>query len=184
MKQASTLFLSLLFSLLLFSQTASATFLVVDTTRAYKEYWKAQVGEKELEAAREKAKNKLEGMVEEGEKIVKEIRGMEEEYDSPAISKKRKLEIEGVLRKKIELVRGKENDIAQYQKEARQDLEERKQKLIEVMAEEIHTIIKQVAKEEKADLVLNSSNLSLVVYAQDKIDITAKVIGKLNANKP
>ena len=71
-----------------------------------------------------------------------------------------------------------ERDLQRKQREANEDLNQRKSEELAGVVEKARAVIKKIAEEEKFDLILENS-----VYASPKIDITAKVIKALNASK-
>jgi outer membrane protein len=71
-----------------------------------------------------------------------------------------------------------EKDLQRKQREAREDLTQRKNEELAAVVEKARAVIKKIAEQEKYDLILENS-----VYASPKIDITKKVIKALNAKK-
>ena len=71
-----------------------------------------------------------------------------------------------------------EKDLQRKQRQAREDLTQRKNEELAAVVEKARAVIKKIAEEEKFDLILENS-----VYASPKIDITPKVIKALNAKK-
>ena len=71
-----------------------------------------------------------------------------------------------------------EKEIQRKQRQAREDLTQRKNEELAAVVEKARAVIKKIAVEEKFDLILENS-----VYASPKVDITAKVIKALNDQK-
>ena len=71
-----------------------------------------------------------------------------------------------------------EKDIQRKQRQAREDLTQRKNEELAAVVEKARAAIKKIAIEEKFDLILENS-----VYASPNIDITQKVIKALNDQK-
>ncbi len=71
-----------------------------------------------------------------------------------------------------------EKEIQRKQREAREDLTQRKNEELAAVVEKARAVIKKIAVEEKFDLILENS-----VYASPNIDITQKVIKALNDQK-
>ena len=71
-----------------------------------------------------------------------------------------------------------EKEIQRKQRQAREDLTQRKNEELAAVVEKARAVIKKIAIEEKFDLILENS-----VYASPKIDITQKVIKALNDQK-
>ena len=71
-----------------------------------------------------------------------------------------------------------EKEIQRKQREAREDLTQRKNEELAAVVEKARAVIKKIAVEEKFDLILENS-----VYASPNVDITQKVIKALNDQK-
>ena len=71
-----------------------------------------------------------------------------------------------------------EKEIQRKQRQAREDLTQRKNEELAAVVEKARAVIKKIAVEEKFDLILENS-----VYASPNIDITQKVIKVLNDQK-
>ena len=71
-----------------------------------------------------------------------------------------------------------EKEIQRKQRQAREDLTQRKNEELAAVVEKARAVIKKIAIEEKFDLILENS-----VYASPNIDITKKVIKALNDQK-
>jgi outer membrane protein len=71
-----------------------------------------------------------------------------------------------------------ERDLQRKQREAREDLNQRKNEELAAVVEKARAVIKTLAKKEKFDLIVEQA-----VYAAPSINITEKVIKALNAKK-
>jgi outer membrane protein len=70
-------------------------------------------------------------------------------------------------------------DFQRRQREFREDLNQRRNEELAQVVEHANRVIKQIAEQEKFDLVVQD-----VVYFSPRIDITDKVIKSLDASKP
>ena len=71
-----------------------------------------------------------------------------------------------------------EKELQRKRRQAREDLTQRKNEELAAVVEKARAAIKEIAEDEKYDLILENS-----VYASPKVDITAKVIKALNEKK-
>jgi outer membrane protein len=71
-----------------------------------------------------------------------------------------------------------DKDFQRRQREFREDLNQRRNEELALVIERANRVIKQIAEQEKYDLVLQDA-----VYASPRIDITEKVLRALNAAK-
>ncbi len=81
-------------------------------------------------------------------------------------------------------IRAMEQEILQYEQTKRAELNQRREDLLKPIRDLIATAVSAVAKEEKMSLVLDTSS-QMVVFHEDALDITFKVIDRLRrGNKP
>tara|TARA_E500000178_G_scaffold356715_1_gene437825 strand:- start:13583 stop:14101 length:519 start_codon:yes stop_codon:yes gene_type:complete len=104
-----------------------------------------------------------------GAKLKKLVSKFEKEQAVMSSSDKQKMQRE---------IKNFERDLQRKQREANEDLNQRKSEELAGVVEKARAVIKQIAEEEKFDLILENS-----VYASPKIDITSKVIKALNAKR-
>ncbi|MAI29134.1 MAG: outer membrane protein chaperone, partial [Rickettsiales bacterium] len=71
-----------------------------------------------------------------------------------------------------------ERDLQRKQREAREDLNQRKNEELAAVVEKARAVIKNLAESEKFDLIVENA-----VYAAPSVNITGKVIKALNAKK-
>jgi Skp family chaperone for outer membrane proteins len=76
-------------------------------------------------------------------------------------------------------------DAQNFQTQSNSVISGRQDDLVKSELEKIRTVVKQIAADRKASLVLNSSNLNMlssVLFASPTVDITQDVVTKLNAD--
>ena len=71
-----------------------------------------------------------------------------------------------------------ERDLQRKQREAREDLNQRKNEELAAVVEQARAVIKNLAKNEKFDLIVENA-----IYAAPSVNITQQVIKALNAKK-
>lgn len=102
----------------------------------------------------------------------KEILNLQEELKKP-LSEEAKRRKEATIQAKIE-------ELQRYQQEITQELNNKRKELEDGINLKIRNIIKDIAKEKKIDLVIDSE---LVVYGEDFLDITDEVIKRIEGKK-
>jgi outer membrane protein len=80
-------------------------------------------------------------------------------------------------RRQRELVEG-ERDLQRKRREFQEDAQARRNEELQAVVEKANKVIKQIFEQEKYDLILQDA-----IHASGRIDITAKVISALNAQK-
>jgi len=76
-------------------------------------------------------------------------------------------------------------DAQKIEADSNSAIKDRQDSLVKAELEKIRTVVKQIAAEKKASVVLNSSDLvmlSSVLYTSSTVDITQDVVAKLNAD--
>ncbi len=130
---------------------------------------------KQFQAATEKAGKEKQGLFAAEEKKLQALKEAFEK-DQLTYSEAQKRSKQRDLQDKYQALQDSVNDT---QKEFRQKESEFTGKALK----DIRTVIAEVAKEEKATLVLEKTEMS-VLYAEEGLDLTAKVLQKYNAKFP
>jgi Skp family chaperone for outer membrane proteins len=114
------------------------------------------------------------------EKIVKELKEMEEKIKNPNIDS---TALRTQYQEKVKKAKIKQEDMVSYDKRAKATIAQRQRNLLVEHLEDIRGAVKRVAAAKKFDLILNSSETQLgVFFAGEKFDVTEEVIVTLNAN--
>lgn len=77
------------------------------------------------------------------------------------------------------------SDAQQFQTQSNGVIQERQDGLVKSELEKIRTVVKQIAADKKASIVLNASNLNMVsavLFSSSTVDVTQDVVTKLNAD--
>ena len=115
------------------------------------------------------------------EKIVEELREMEEKLKNPNIESS---SLKSDYQEKVKVAKEKQDDMVAYDKRAKATIAQRQRNLLVEHLEDIRGAIKKVSASKGLDLVLNSSETQLgVFYSSDSTDYTEEVIVTLNAEK-
>lgn len=77
-------------------------------------------------------------------------------------------------------VRLQENELRQYQANAEKQLQQRKSELTSKVLSDINTFIKEYAEKHHYTIVLGATNDGNILYAEEKEDITDKLVEELN----
>lgn len=121
-------------------------------------------------------------MLEDGIKLAKELRELQEKADSPALSDSAKEKHRVQIDELTEKVHKKEIEVNEFRQESDRKLSEKREEFVVRHVNEIKDIIRKIAKERDAVAVLNSAGLE-VLYCTPDSDITQEVSIRLNAEK-
>ena len=153
---------------------------VVDVQKVFDGYQKVKEARERLDKSKKIAMEELEIFRAEMEKIVKELKEMEEKIKNPNIDS---TALRSKYQEKVEKAKVKQEDMVSYDKRAKATIAQRQRNLLVEHIEDIRGAVKRVAAAKKFDLILNSSETQLgVFFAGEKFDVTEEVIVTLNAN--
>ena len=160
----------LVLSLLLFSTAAAAQgdikIGVVNLDRILRESAPAQRAQKRIEAEVAKRDQELSKMAETVKRAQEKL-----EKDSLTLSEAERIKRDFELR---EMTR----DFQRKQREAREDINQRRNEELSSVLERANRVVRQIAESEKFDIILQEA-----VYANPRIDITEKVVRALDDSK-
>ena len=153
---------------------------VVDVQKVFDGYQKVKEARERLDKSKKIAMEELEIFRAEMEKIVKELKEMEEKIKNPNIDS---TALRSKYQEKVEKAKVKQEDMVSYDKRAKATIAQRQRNLLVEHLEDIRGAVKRVAAAKKFDLILNSSETQLgVFFAGEKFDVTEEIIVTLNAN--
>ena len=153
---------------------------VVDVQKVFDGYQKVKEARERLDKSKKIAMEELEIFRAEMEKIVKELKEMEEKIKNPNNDS---TALRTQYQEKVKKAKIKQEDMVSYDKRAKATIAQRQRNLLVEHLEDIRGAVKRVAAAKKFDLILNSSETQLgVFFAGEKFDVTEEVIVTLNAN--
>ena len=134
----------------------------VDVTKVFDQFEKTKKFDKELT---EVGKQKQSGR----DTLVLEIRRLKDEMALLSDSGKEE---------KQKLVDQKMRDLQEYDRSAQRDLLERRETVMQEIFKDIDAVIRDFGKDKTYDFIFNEK---LMLFRNDKYDITEQVLGELNA---
>ena len=162
---------------------------IIDLKKVFDEFFKTKIADAQIKEEASSLDKERKGLTDQAQKTIDDYKKALEDANNQAISleerEKRKKAAEGKL---IE-VNDLEQQIKQFDRTARGNLEEKQTRAREKILKEIQTIVNTKAKAGGYALVLDSaaeaaSRTFVVFYNNGQDDITAAVIKDLNANAP
>lgn len=172
--------------------TASAelTVVTVSMQKLFDGYYKSADANERLESIREQAVSEAQEKEQELQAMAEEISLMQEDLQNPVLSDESMAEKQAELQAKAEEGRRKQAEFQQWQQQTMDNLNQRSQEIRNSLIDEIVKIVNDIAlKDYSADLVFDTSDIMgsgvpTVLYADSDLDITGKVLAKLNADAP
>jgi outer membrane protein len=171
------LIVAFLFSI---SYTYAQKVAVVDVQKVFDGYQKVKEARERLDKSKKIAMEELEIFRAEMEKIVKELKEMEEKIKNPNIDS---TALRKQYQEKVEKAKVKQDDMVSYDKRAKATIAQRQRNLLVEHLADIRKAVEKVAEAKGYDLILNSSETQLgVFYVGEKFNITEDVIVTLNVS--
>ena len=169
----------LIFTIFL-SQSYAQKVAVVDVQKVFDGYQKVKEARERLDKSKKIAMEEIDIYRAEMEKIVKELKEMEDKIKNPNIDS---TTLREQYQKKVEKAKVKQEDMVSYDKRAKATIAQRQRNLLVEHLADIRAAVQKVANLKGYDMILNSSETQLgVFYAGDKYDVTEEVIITLNAS--
>jgi Skp family chaperone for outer membrane proteins len=170
--------------------TAEMTVVTVSMQKLFDNFYKSAEANQRLESIRAQAVSEAESKQTELQEMAEQIRAKQEELQNPVLGDAAKEELQGELQGMADEGRQKQAEFQQWQQQTMNNLNQRSQEIRNSLIEEIVKVVNDVAlKEYSADLVFDTSDIMgsgvpTVLYADSDLDISDKVLSKLNEDAP
>lgn len=178
----------ILFTLLVASVAAipslhAVDFLTLNVQKAYSEFERAQDAETKFQSSLENARELETNMKQELQQIREEIGDLMTKANSDSVSEEGKAQLEGDIETRKTTFQEKNEELRAYLQDQSSMLKTRLQGIREFHLNEIKEVSRKIASDRGVKLVLNTSNINSVVYADESLDITEDVVAALNQTK-
>jgi Skp family chaperone for outer membrane proteins len=182
--------------LLLFLQHAEAQSRIatVDLKKVFNEYWKKKEAEKGFNAQAADLEKDARSMFESRKRAKEEAQALLEGANDQAVSLDEREKRRKAADEKLKQVRDLEDNLVQYDRQARATLDTERQRIRSRILGEITDVVSAKAKAGGFSLVLNttsqldastgSADIPFVIYRDSQNDLTAVVLAELNATAP
>ncbi|MGJ3243539.1 MAG: OmpH family outer membrane protein [Opitutales bacterium] len=184
MMKKSLLFFSLFVALsATLAAQSSPRMITVDMGRLFSEYFKVKDAEAKFQSSVETANQEIQSNVQTLEEMVQSFQNLQARAGNATLSEEARnqaAERAGGMQQEIVAERQRIN---QFQQQTNNRLAQRRQAIINVHMQEIADVVSQYARDQGADLVLNTTG-NFVVYANTSFDKTDAVLDILNADAP
>ncbi|MGA1204896.1 MAG: OmpH family outer membrane protein [Opitutales bacterium] len=170
--------------------TAELSVVTVSMQQLFDGYYKSNEANQRLETLRENAVAEAKEKEKQLQEMVASINAAQEELQNPMLSEEAKAEKQAGLEQSVGEARQSQAEFQQWQQRTMGELNQRGQEIRRSLIEEIAKLVNEIAlRDYQADLVLDTSDIMgsgvpTVLYAADSLDITEKVMAKLNADAP
>jgi len=160
----------------------------VDMKKVFENYYKTKDAEQRINEARNSAKKELEERMESYQKGAAEVKKLNEEIDSPALSNEAKAAKSKSRDEKVGELNNMQREIQEFRTTREKQLQEQSARMRQGIVDDITKVVNEKVKADSYDLVFDKSGMSLngvavVMAAKDSYDFTDIVVTALNKNK-
>ena len=169
---------------------AELTVVTVSMQKLFEGYYKSEQANQRLESIQAQAQAEAQQKQAELEAMASQGRTMQEELQNPVLSDESKAQKQAELQELATQIRQKQAEFQQWNQQTSQNLQQQSADVRGTIIDEIAKVVNEMAlKDYGADLVLDTSDIlgtsvPTVLYASDDLDITDRVMSKLNADAP
>lgn len=161
----------------------------VNLQKCFDEYYKTKQAEATLKEAADAYNKERVQLIQEFQKMQEERGKLEEEIAKPELSATAKADKKKESDAKLEDLKKQKNSIDEFDKVRRQQLLDQQNRMKSNIIKEITDKVSQISKAGNLTLVVDISGPSMngttiIVYAEDRLDISLDVVRELNKNAP
>lgn len=163
--------------------------LVVDMAKLYDNHYKTLEQNAKIQVDDQKAQEEVDKMNKDGNAIVEEFKGLNEQAGNPALSNDAKAKAQADAQKKYAQIQDKQNEVRGFIQNTRNSLQQRLQAFRTLMLEEISKVATDVAKRKGGTLLMDKAGPSMIgvsniIYSDPGYDITDDVMAEINKTRP
>jgi outer membrane protein len=160
----------------------------VDLDKVFNEYYKTKLADAQLKEQAEEFNQERAKLVESYEAMQKEFNEARDQSSSPALSDDARNKLRSQAEEKLIEIREQEQKIRNFDNSRRKQLEEQGRRMRKRIVDEIREKVQAHAKSKGYLTVVDTSGQSLngvaiVLYVDEKADITADMIASLNKDR-
>jgi outer membrane protein len=160
----------------------------VDMKRVFDNYYKTKDAESKINEARNAAKKELEDRMDIAKKSLEEVKKLDEDIQSAALSKDAKEQKSKLRSDKALELQNMDREIREFQQSREKQLQEQSMRMRAGIVDDINKVVADRVKAESYNLVFDKSGPSLngvpiVLYSMDNYDFTDAVIKALNQTR-
>jgi Outer membrane protein len=163
--------------------------LVVDMAKLYDSHYKTEEQNNKLRSDEQKAQEELDKLNKEGNSLVEQYKEFADQANNPTATAEAKSKAQNEAQRLLEEIQRKQREVASFQQNTRNSLQQRIQNFRSLMIEEISKTAVEIAKRKGATLLLDKSGPSLIgvsniLYSDNAYDITDEVQREIDKGRP
>jgi len=162
---------------------------VVDMAKLYDNHYKTEDQNNKLRSDEQKAQEELDKLNKEGNALVEQYKEFADQANNPTATAEAKSKAQNEAQRLIEEIQRKQREVASFQQNTRNSLQQRITNFRSLMIEEISKTAVDIAKRKGATLLLDKSGPSLIgvsniLYSDNAYDITDEVQREIDKGRP
>jgi len=163
--------------------------LIVDLAKLYDAHYETVEQNEKLRADEQKAQQKLEALNAEGNALLKEFQGLQEQLQNATLKDDAKAKIQKDAQAKAEEIQRKQIEVRSFTEDIQRGFRQRIGSFRQVLLEKISKTASDIAKRKGATLLIDKSGpsgigISNVLYFDPAFDITEEVAKELDKGRP
>jgi len=162
---------------------------VVDMAKLYDGHYKTEEQNSKLRTDEQKAQEELDKLNKEGNSLVEQYKEFADQANNPTATAEAKSKAQNEAQRLLEEIQRKQREVASFQQNTRNSLQQRIQNFRSLMIEEISKTAVEIAKRKGATILLDKSGPSLIgvsniLYTDTGYDITEEVQREIDKGRP
>ena len=163
-------------------------YVFIDLDRSFNEYYKTKLADTQLKESADEFNSERNAHVEKYEALQADFNESREEASNTALAQDVRDQKRTLAEEKLVELREQESTIRRFDESRRKQLEDQGRRMRKRIVEEIQSLIRTYARNEGIYAVLDISGQSLngiplVLYADNRVDITDDILEQLNKGK-
>jgi outer membrane protein len=179
----------LLISLLSGSASAQSRIATVDLRKIFDNYWKTKQADAALKERAADMEKEHKNMLDDWKKAKEDYQTLLSSANDQAVSSDQRDKRKKLAEDKLKQIKESEDNIGQYERQAKQTLDDQRKRMRDNILGEIRTALNAKAKSAVYSLVIDTAaesfnNTPIVLYTNNENDMTDDILKQLNAAAP
>jgi outer membrane protein len=184
-----TIFGFLLITLLSASAHAQSRIATVDLRKIFDGYWKTKQADAALKDRAADMEKEHKSMLDDWKKAKEDYQTLLTSANDQAVSSDQRDKRKKLAEDKLKQIKESEDNIGQYERTAKQTLDDQRKRMRDNILGEIRTALNAKAKSAAYSLVIDTAaesvnNTPVVLYTSNENDMTDAILSQLNAGAP
>ena len=179
----------LLLSLLSSPAWGQGRIATIDLRKVFDGYWKTKQADAALKDRAADMEKEHKNMLEDWKKAKEDYQGLLAGANDQAVSSEEREKRKKAAEEKLKYIKDTEDTILQYEKQARNTLDDQRHRMRDNILGEIRTLLNSKAKSGGYSLVIDTAaesanNTPIVLFNSNENDVTEAILSQLNSTAP